>query len=365
VTDRARNIDRLGQGGRPAPAAGGERAGGGLVRADWVLSETRQPDAAEEYRASVASLFDIRFDADQRSGFHNHVESYNFGVAMFGRCRSTPQTLLRSDAAARRYGFDHIQLVAHLTGAYSSDYDGRSAQSEPGSVHLVDMSRPLRSKTTAFDTLNLIIPREALGAAWADRDLHGLSLGADRLSVGLLTAHLKTLWSGLHDLSLAEASAGVSAACALVVGAIRGQAQFDPSHRKPMARTLRSLTRSYVDARLGDRDLTPDAIALHLGVSRRTLYRIFEETGGVAAYIQSRRLDGAFAVLVGPEGERRSLAEVAYAHGFQSDAHFSRAFRTRFGMPPGEIRGLNRLSEAAGEPDRDGIGAILAGLREL
>lgn len=74
-----------------------------------------------------------------------------------------------------------------------------------------------------------------------------------------------------------------------------------------------------------------------LGISRSALYRLFEPHGGVSAFIQGRRLDRIHALLAAPK-EHRKLSEIAYQHGFASDAHFSTAFRQRFGYSPREAR---------------------------
>lgn len=306
-------------------------------RLEWRLSGTENLGAAEEYRASVASLFDVR----TKSGldFRNHVESYNFTTAVFGRCRSGPQTFIRSRAAARLDGHDQIQIIGQLSGSFRAGYDGRAVRGGAGSLRLVDMSRPLTAEHSAFDTLNLLIPREALGAHWTDRDIHGATFDSSHAGARLLMSHLQCLWAEIDALSEDEAAAGAAAATALAGGILMGRRDLDPAHHKPVARTLRRLACRFIDGRMGPDGLSPQAISLHLGVSRRTLYRLFERDGGIAAYIQRRRLERAFEALVKSTGDRcGSIAEVAYAHGFRSDAHFSRAFMDRFGVRPGELR---------------------------
>lgn len=61
-------------------------------------------------------------------------------------------------------------------------------------------------------------------------------------------------------------------------------------------------------------------------MSRATLYRLFEDEGGVAVFIQTRRLDRCFAELTRSRDRGRAVGvgEVAYTYGFGSDAHFSR-----------------------------------------
>ncbi|MBF2937786.1 helix-turn-helix domain-containing protein, partial [Pseudomonas aeruginosa] len=52
-----------------------------------------------------------------------------------------------------------------------------------------------------------------------------------------------------------------------------------------------------------------------------------------------RRLERARQLLASPQGRRLDVAEVAYRHGFSSQAHFARAFKARYGMTPSEARG--------------------------
>lgn len=63
--------------------------------------------------------------------------------------------------------------------------------------------------------------------------------------------------------------------------------------------------------------------------------RSFKETVGISphAYVLSRRIARGRAMLSRGEG---SLAHVALACGFSSQAHFTTAFRRSLGVTPGE-----------------------------
>ena len=92
-----------------------------------------------------------------------------------------------------------------------------------------------------------------------------------------------------------------------------------------------------------DRDLDPDAVARRVATSRRQLQRVFAEVGGTsfAAYLTGVRLDRAAELL---RGDQRPLPQIARAVGFRSPSGFSVAFRRRYGVPPGAIRGRARAS---------------------
>lgn len=303
------------------------------VRETWRLDARTDPEAAGRYRAASAHLWDVELHDDD-SQFHNLLEGYNLGGVLFARCNGAPQTFRRTRAHIAADPGDNIQFILHLTqGAFSGDYDGRATHNSLGSLRVVDMLRPLEFHTAAYETLNLMLPRAALGEA-GDADLHGLTLSTDAGGGRLLADSLRSLWDALDSLSLEEAHAAAGAIGVLAAGVIRAHAR--PVAEGAFAGLVLAQARREVDARLADPDLSATELVSRLGVGRSTAYRLFEPHGGVSAFIQARRLDRAFDALLADA--YTSLAEIGYRHGFKSAAHFSRAFAARFGMPPGAAR---------------------------
>ncbi len=94
-----------------------------------------------------------------------------------------------------------------------------------------------------------------------------------------------------------------------------------------------------IERRLDDPDLVPARVAQAEGISERYLQKLFETVGdNFTHYVRERRLQRAWADLSNPTEAHRSISEIAYAYGFGDSAHFSRAFRHRFGLPPREFR---------------------------
>jgi AraC-like DNA-binding protein len=74
-------------------------------------------------------------------------------------------------------------------------------------------------------------------------------------------------------------------------------------------------------------------------VSRRLLYNLFEEEGtSVARWIRERRLERCRRDLLDPALSHVPASAIAMGWGFADAAHFSRVFRARYGLPPGEYR---------------------------
>ncbi|UCF51807.1 MAG: helix-turn-helix domain-containing protein, partial [Bradyrhizobium sp.] len=94
-----------------------------------------------------------------------------------------------------------------------------------------------------------------------------------------------------------------------------------------------------IERRLEDPELVPARVAQAEGISERYLQKLFETVGdNFTHYVRERRLQRAWADLSNPTEAHRSISEIAYAYGFGDSAHFSRAFRHRFGLPPREFR---------------------------
>lgn len=80
-----------------------------------------------------------------------------------------------------------------------------------------------------------------------------------------------------------------------------------------------------------------NALAGEVKMHPAHLARTFKKHFGVSVgeYVRDRRLEWAFRKLGSTEAK---LAEIAIAAGFADHAHFSRAFRTRYGLTPSECR---------------------------
>src|SRR5207247_2046030 len=98
----------------------------------------------------------------------------------------------------------------------------------------------------------------------------------------------------------------------------------------------------------GDPELSPAAIAAAHHISRRLLYKLFQEQGEtVASWIRARRLERCQQDLLDPAQAARPVAAVALRWGFRSSIHFTRLFRAAYGLPPHEYRLAYNLAHNA------------------
>lgn len=69
-------------------------------------------------------------------------------------------------------------------------------------------------------------------------------------------------------------------------------------------------------------------------MSRNALYAVFNEHGDVQAYSGERRLQRCYETINADDRAAESIGAIAFSLGFRSEAHFSRAFKKRFGVGP-------------------------------
>lgn len=95
----------------------------------------------------------------------------------------------------------------------------------------------------------------------------------------------------------------------------------------------------YLELNYSDSELTTEKVAKDCGISTRYLHYLLKGKGTrFYDYLWQARLNSAYQQLTDPALARRTISEIAYAIGFKSSAHFSRAFRNQFARSPREVR---------------------------
>ena len=315
----------------------------------WDVRSDHRPTAYDEYRDSFDGLYEVAEpDLGPDGTFFNRTRMTMFGGGVIGHGRSNGQTLRRSDAQARRAGFDSISLILAYSPAAGRAGE-RSFACRPGSILFLDLARPSESRWSGLDVINLVVPRDQLPIWLSGADLHGLSLAPGDPAARLIASHLSAFAEVAAQLTEAQGETALNAALLLADRALAGAPASAPAQKAALYRAVREAANRYLETRILDPRLNADRIARACAVSRATLYRAFEDQGGVVRHLQRRRLDLAREALARRIDGMPAIADIAAAHGFSSPAHFSRAFRDRFGMPPSDVTPLDRRSAMAGE----------------
>ncbi|GAB2544530.1 AraC family transcriptional regulator [Nocardia heshunensis] len=112
--------------------------------------------------------------------------------------------------------------------------------------------------------------------------------------------------------------------------------------RAPESTKLAAISRDarrYIQRYSDDPRLTVDAVADHLGITRRQLERAMRLSGTTPhGCLLTARLERAVKRLADPGNRRRTIADIAYDSGFSAVSVFNRVYRERYHASPGQLR---------------------------
>ncbi|MEU2561948.1 helix-turn-helix domain-containing protein [Streptomyces longispororuber] len=234
-----------------------------------------------------------------------------------------------------------LLLVLHTAGDGRLLRHGVDVPCPEGSLFAHDPAELLTLREPGPFTLCLVrVPREAL--ALTDARLRALTRGYPRPG-GPLAAVLAPLAAALAAAD-APYAPGTALHLAGTVTALAALLAAEPEGPRPPGpgterRALRHRLLAHINDHLGERDLAPAGVAAAHHISIRYLHKLFADHGStMARWIQHRRLEEARRELARPRGGASGVAAVASRWGFAGAAHFSRSFRTAYGMSPSDWR---------------------------
>ncbi|HEV7257760.1 MAG TPA: helix-turn-helix domain-containing protein [Bosea sp. (in: a-proteobacteria)] len=295
----------------------------------------------EEWRESIAVVFDVeRPVEDSSQPFAADVRAFQLGDMVVTDARLGEQRYLRSAARVRRDGMDHIVLNLYRTGGWRAQTALGEFEGAAGQVSVLDLSCELVSDEPTSDLVALFLPRSLLDDRLPNIGaLHGRAPSGPYAA--LLADYIDLLARRLPNLPRGEEKALSNATCEMLAACLAPSLANIEAARPGLELLVLCRAKRFIDAHLGSEELTPDAICSAVGVSRRTLYRVFDHEGGVQRYIQVRRLDRIKTALSDPRETRRIL-DVASDFGFSRGDHFARAFKLQYGQSARDLREMAR-----------------------
>jgi AraC-like DNA-binding protein len=283
-----------------------------------------------------------------------------FRASAFGRSADSTNPF---EASSRIVPLPNIRIGRFSGSAHSAEHPFKNGCGDDIAVNFLLSGRGRIEEGSAFSFLepnDFVLTSSVKGARWSFSnrfDEYVLRIPSDkvaalepvlglisgrRLHAGVHLQFLRNLLDGLMkvDGSLdAASSAQVESTVLTLLTAAVGETTGGIMHRARMSsQMLLAQVKNDIAAHIADPGLSPQMLAERHGVSLRKLHALFEEGGtSVMQYVQEERLARAKSMLEAPPGEMPvSCAQVAFACGFKSQAHFSRLFKRRFGCTPTE-----------------------------
>lgn len=335
----------------------------------------------DELVASSVSPFFGLIDAHTHAVFAREVFYVvsEMGGLKAVRMRMPAASVTRLPYDSGEAGADDIQLAVLIGGAATVTMGEDTARLGAGDWVLLDQSRTSTwHASTESIFFGLQIPRRRFGRIRLPSMLASSQASNGSVapvhsdvmygSYGVLSNFLSTVDTQLSHITgealvlLADATVGLLAA---VIEDDRSRMGGPPDRLA----VLRLRASQYVSAHAADSELSVEGVGRALSCSTRYLYKAFAgESLSPEKLIWNARLERSYQALLDPKNVNRPVGTIAFENGFNSDAHFARAFKAAYGLPPGRFRlmaaALTRSSALAADGAAAVVSSAMLGGRE-
>lgn len=272
-------------------------------------------------------LIGLKCSSYQPEGLRASQINLDLGGVRVGRIEANAHVVDRSTQVAASMPKDSVFIAILLEGSgFFHDASGTRVLNA-GDALLYNAGAPhLFGFDTAMRQHMLDIPRDLIGKAPREPMVIHRRSKLNTACVQLLSHRVQELLAGPPEPGTAREE------MLLLVSSLLRDTE-------PQSSVVLRAAKTFIDGRLTDPDLTAEAVARTVSVSLRHLNRGFAAEGTtVTQYIQDRRLEVAWQELANAGKTTMRIADVAARWGFSSQAHFTRAFRRRYGLVPSQMR---------------------------
>lgn len=305
-------------------------AGGALIR--FSTLDHRANERLEAFKLRINTMFDMNAPIERaRDDFSGQIVSVHTGTMLVSAMETEAFEFSRPRRRILADHLDHIMLRVDLDGAWNGG--GR-----PYGLTVFDLGQPVEPARIPQHNISVVLPRRVLAEAGLHgEDLHGQDL---RSAPSLFLAeHVASLMRHAEGIEPSLVTTLADMTPALIAACLKPSVESQARARREVDLLTLERVRATIRANLYNPELGPAFLQRKMGLSRPSLYRLFEPVGGVAVAIRQARLRQALRDISAMEPGAR-LADIGHALGFSSEAHFSRAFRNHYGCAPREARAL-------------------------
>jgi AraC-like DNA-binding protein len=300
-------------------------------------------ERAEYWIDAVSNLFvPLSCRPHQPSSFHGTIRAGAIGPVQLCWVQASPHTAERTPILAANTQAGYYKLSLMADGESMVVQDSREAVLRRGDFAIYDPSRPYTIVSgDSFRMLVCMLPSDIVGLS--PERLAGITAtripGGEGIAWAMAPFLTRMAALATRDEPLADEHRIVESVVELVESlceSIIGGA--DPRSAAPRSQLLLQI-RAYVDAHLGDPELSPAKIAEAHFISKRYLYKLFESEGiTVSRWIRERRLERCRTDLANPARREETVTNIGARWGITDSGHLSRIFRETYGCAPTEFR---------------------------
>ena len=310
-----------------------------------VLIDTAVVPAGERLdfwtESSCVAYVPLQIRSAERERFWARMWGYELGPLHVYRIAAAANTMIRTSRAVAAGDPECIDLSVVVRGQLNSAQQGRSGIARTGDVISKETSHPaILCADHPFETVVVRVPRGLLrGHATQIDSLTAVTISGKTRPAQAAARLLPELAVALEN---GTVEPGDEAEIVESVVYLIRSLYAVPASAGELLRSRAEIllaVESFIEANLGDPDLSPEQIARASFISRRYLHKLFELEGtSVCGWIRAARLDRCRHDLVDPALSHQTILAIATRWGLTGPQHFSRLFRTTYGCSPRELR---------------------------
>lgn len=299
------------------------------------VTSFRQSGDFEFWRNNAAPVCDVSpIHSDLNTGQFSSRQFYLDNALLSQSCYDS-QMVLHTQKHVQEVGHV-IRVQRFLRGGMIGRTDNDTPfEFRPGMISIVDQSLTFETLHDPSIAQGIYVPKTLLDLD-SREPIRPIRIHALSPMARLIQAEMERLFNPLLNGHRMLKSASFERLLACASLAIKGEAT-DEDVRTRAREAMRELICEAIEQRLTSPDINVAWILREFGVSRASLYRMFEPDGGVRQYISQRRLFRAVVHLSTNPLRRGQVTEVAETWGFTSDANFNRSVKRVFGTSPGTL----------------------------
>jgi AraC-like DNA-binding protein len=304
-------------------------------------AQVEEPQRISYWNGGASLLGAFQAAAIGKGAFNAGVATRTLGPMIVYGVEAGPHKVAwsRRDIEGRDEPFLRVRF--QRTGSSTVETDGRCTIVGAGTWSVVDGSRPhVIHNQAPVSILSFQIPYSQL----SDRDIRAARAMARPLPIAGGISHLlfQCLRLAIEDLEYERESSDEELGLSMLdMFRLMLHGSETGGRRTTMRETAETRVRALIRRNLSDPALSVAGLATAMKCSRRYIHKLFDGGETVSQFILAQRLEACRRELADSGCRQRTLTEVAFEHGFRSSAHFSRAFRARFGKTPSDYRALH------------------------
>jgi AraC family transcriptional activator of tynA and feaB len=316
----------------------------------WSSSDYRPKERFEAWQEALnQSHLSWSLSGPVDKGFSANIQVGSLQDLQVVSCACQPCSGYRGsqEIAGSNEAFYGLLLICQ--GHEEVEVGSQSALLGPGNILLWDSTIPIRFKLhSPIRKITVLVPQSKMRDALPQtRRLVGKAIDWRRGLGAVAASHITALGSQACYIERDQTRPAAETALELIATSLGSQqAEANEATRAEMYARIKR----YISSNLDDPDLGPRSLAKKFGISLRYLHLLFSREGvTVSRLILDRRLAKCHRELV-VAGPHKNITEVALNWGFNDAAHFSRAFKKRYGMSPRDYRQGKRNEDAFKPP---------------